>query len=103
MYEEPSQDAKNAAESLSHALNCMGGTANSDHVVSSMLNLHRTLNQCFTGNIVLPFVRKMAERYENGEYDPRNESACRVCHVMWEAVKKEYDFPGDRDFRLPLV
>lgn len=103
MYETPSEEAKNAAENLSCALNCMGGSANSAHIVRSMLNLHRTLNQAFTGNIVLPFVREMARNFREGNYDPRNEAACKVCDLMWNAICKEHGFAPDAEPRLPLI
>ena len=70
--------------------------------VTMMAGMHRTLNQKFAGEIVIPFVREMAKRYKNGFYDERNELACRLCSLMWEALESTGMFSeGER--HLPLI
>lgn len=91
------------AENLEHAVNCMGDGEDMEYIVNSMLNLHRTLNQAFTGRMIIPFVRGMAARYAEGQYDARNEAACKTCAAMWEAAKKLYGVGDDCAFRLPLI
>lgn len=99
-----SENAKTAAAALERTVNSFDGGANEEFIVDKMLYMHRTLNQKFTGGIILPFVRKMAKMYDSGSYDPRNEAACKACRVMWEAVKAEYGLDDDSaDFRMPMI
>ena len=99
-----SENAKTAATTLERTVNSFDCSASAEFIVDKMLYMHRTLNQTFTSGIILPFIRKMAKMYESGSYDLRNESACKACRVMWDAVKAEYGIDDDSaDFRMPMI
>lgn len=89
---EPSECAIEAAKNLASSINCMRDETNLEYIKNEMVNLHRTLNQSFTGNFIIPFIQIMAEKYENGYYDGRNESACKCCKIMAEALEKELGY-----------
>lgn len=98
------ENAKTAAAALERTVNSFDSGAGEEFIVDRMCHTHRTLNQKFTGGVILPFVRKMAKMYDSGSYDPRNEAACKACRVMWEAVKAAYGLDDDSaDFRMPMV
>lgn len=99
-----SENAKTAAAALERTVNSFDFSDNAEFIVDQMLYMHRTLNQSFTGGIILPFVRKMAKMYDSGSYDPRNEAACKACRVMWDALKAAYGIEDDSaDFRMPMI
>ena len=54
--------------------------------------MHRYLVNSFFG-VVLRFLGILAKNYENGQYDGRNEMACRLSKMMIDALKEkgEYD------------
>jgi len=80
--------ARTAVDNLESCVNAMGGREEAaNYVVERMLLMHRTLNQALTGNIVIPFVKKMAENYATGNYDGRNEAAVKACYAMAQAIK----------------
>jgi hypothetical protein len=89
---ETNTNAENAVKYLEKSVNCMGLQTEAKYIVESMLNLHRTLNQAFTGNIVLPFIFEMAQNYSKGDCDGRNEFACKCCSIMAEALQKELGY-----------
>ena len=72
-------------------------------VLNKMLNEHATLEQMFTNRFIIPFVRKMAERYDNENYDPRNEAACMACKDMWEGLKEARGITDDESVNLPMI
>lgn len=84
------ENAETAATAMERVMNQFGGREDAELVVSHLLNMHRTLNQAFTSRIVLRFVQEMAKRYTAGRMDGRNSEACRLCRVMWDAVKADY-------------
>ena len=99
-----SENAVTAATALERTINSFDCSASAEYIVDMMCHMHRTLNQSFTSGIILPFVRKMAKMYESGSYDARNESACKACRVMWDALKAEYGIEDDSaDFRMPMI
>lgn len=51
-----------------------------DAVVYALKTEHRTLQQSFMRYVVIPAILKMAEDYERGFFDDRNEGACRFAH-----------------------
>lgn len=98
------ENAEKAAAELERTVNSFGSGESTAYVVDKMLSMHRTLNQKFTGEIILPFVREMAKKYDSMRYDLRNEAACKLCRVMWNAVKTEYGLEGDDfPFGLPCI
>ena len=92
-----SENAEAAATAIERTMNQFGGREDAEHIVSHLLNMHRTLNQAFTSRIVLRFVQEMAKRYTAGRMDGRNSEACRLCRVMWDAVKADYGREDDED------
>ena len=57
-----------------------------------LANMHRYLVNSFFG-VVLRFIGILAKNYANGNYDGRNEMACRLSKMMIDALKEkgEYD------------
>ena len=99
-----SENAETAATAMERTINSFGSDDNSKYIVEKMLTMHRTLNQKFTGEIILPFIQAMAQKYDAHRFDLRNEAACKVCRVMWDAIKAEYEIEDDAaDFRLPVI
>ena len=99
-----SENAQTAATAMVRSLNTFGSDENSKYIVEKMLTMHRTLNQKFTGEIILPFIQAMAQKYDAHRFDLRNEAACKVCRVMWDAIKAEYEIEDDAaDFRFPMI
>ena len=95
--------AENAAQALSQAMNSFSARSNGETIVSKMLAEHPTINQAFTGSVVLPFVKGMAHKYQKGYYDGRNEKACEMCSKMWELLKSEYGFTDDGKVGLAMI
>lgn len=95
--------AENAALALSQAMTSFSASSNGETIVSKMLVEHRTINQAFTGSVILPFVKGMAFMYQKRYYDGRNEMACEMCSKMWELLKSEYGFTDDDKVGLPMI
>ena len=72
-------------------------------VLSYMLSEHCTLQQMFTNRFIIPFIREMAKRDNNGNNDPRNAAACKACKDMWEGLKQARGLSDDDDFNLPMI
>ena len=99
-----SENAETAATAMERTINLFGSDENMKYIVEHFLTMHRTLNQKFTGEIIIPFVKAMAQKYDAHRYDLRNEAACKVCRVMWDAIKAEYGIQDDAtDFNLPMI
>ncbi len=99
-----SENAETAATAMERTINSFGSEENTKYIVEHFLTMHRTLNQKFTGEIILPFIQAMAQKYDEHRFDLRNESACKICRVMFDAVKKEYGIEGDSEYvGLPVI
>lgn len=96
-------EGEKAVKAIERSVNCTGNGEDATVVVWGMLNMHRTLNQALTGNIILPFIRRMASNYEKLNYDARNEAACKMCKVMWDAVKEKYNLTDGDNCALPFI
>lgn len=96
------EKAEAAARSLMSVVNDYDSTG-LRIVLDKMLNEHRTIEQMFTNRFIIPFVRKMAERYDNKLYDPRNEMACKACKAMWEGLKQAWGFSDGDIPNLPMI
>lgn len=95
--------AKDVATELERMTNVMGGGDEITYVSEKMTEIHRTLVQAFFGRFVIPFVSRLAEQYECGYYDARNECAGKMCSAMMKAVRKQYNLKeGDR-IVLPFI
>jgi len=101
--EHPEDKGREIADAIISAANCMGGSEVPAETVRGLLGCHRTLNQSITGNFILPFIKGMAQKYRDHDYDLRNEAAVKVCHLMWSAMVKEHGFDFDANPRLPLI
>ena len=96
--------AETAATAVERFINNFGSGEDSELFVDKMCGMHRTLQQKFTSQFIIPFVFEMARRYSDGRYDLRNEAACRVCSIMYTALKAEYGTDGeDTPITLPLI
>ena len=99
-----SETAVTAATAIERMVNQFGGSEDVEDVRNHLLGMHRTLQQKFTSQFIIPFVFEMARRYSDGRYDLRNEAACRVCSIMYTALKAEYGTDGeDTPIALPLI
>ena len=78
------KDSKEAAQAMSDFVNNM--TCDIDGFVKGMIAEHRTLQQTFT-NLCFAWIRKSAERYEQGNYDGRNEYSCKKCAEIVEKIE----------------
>lgn len=95
-------------EVVLHDLTCLtndyAAGSNISPIVNGLANEHRTLQQSFTGHFILNFIRLMAKKFMAGDYDARNEMACKLCSRMWNQIKDEVEPVGyDKWVRLPLV
>lgn len=95
--------AETAALAISKAMNSFSTSSNGEIIVNKMLAEHPTINQAFTGSVVLPFVKEMAHKYQKGYYDDRNEKACEMCFKMWELLKLGYGLTDDDKVGLPMI
>lgn len=88
---------------LTHAVNCFGNGESMRALANMMICTHPTLNQSFTGGFVLNFIRVMANKFKDANYDGRNKYACEACAVMWEALKVKYGYEDTDKISLPLI
>lgn len=91
------------AKQIERMVNCFGTNDEVTTLVDELVLLHRTLNQSFVSQFILPFVRTMAGNYNEKYFDDRNKMACRICNVMWEAVKNELGLKDGESASLPLI
>ena len=95
-------------EVVLHDLTCLtndyAAGSNIAPIVNGLANEHQTLQQSFTGHFIINFIRLMAKKYMNGDYDARNEMACHLCSKMWNQIKDDIGNPTYTDWaRLPLI
>jgi hypothetical protein len=84
-------DPKELAEAVSRFVN--GSTSDGNAFIEAMATEHRTLQQCFT-NICFAWLRECAKKYEDKNYDARNEWSCKKAHEIMEKVEDvAYDCP----------
>jgi hypothetical protein len=99
-----SEIAETAATALERTINQFGGKEDADHIVNHLTSMHPTLQQSFVSRIIIPLVREMAMHHSDRWYDARNETACKVCRVMYDALKAEYGRVGDDEtIALPMM
>lgn len=77
-------DAREVAEMMSRFCNVM--THNKEEFIEEMSYEHRTLQQCFT-NLCFAWIRKCAEKHDDGNFDARNEWSCKVSKQIVEKVE----------------
>ena len=107
MNAEKIEQVNNVALELERIVNAMGTDEATDFLVDKLSYMHRTLVQSFTSKVIIKFILKLAENYENERYDLRNKAACKACKTMKDAIIKEYnldeDFIKKYGFSLPLI
>lgn len=95
--------AKDTAHGLLRIMNSYSAKNNAETVLEDLICAHPTSQQTFTGNIILNYIRLMANKYVAGNYDRRNEMACYVCSKMWNQVKGDIDGKENVWVKLPMV
>ena len=80
-----------------------GGEEFRNELVDRLGSMHRTLQQKFIGEIVIPLVRKMANRLPGHEYDNRNKLACEVCAAMLKGLTEDFPYIANGSSALPLI
>ena len=96
--------AKEISTEIMHHINCMSDGGDIAEMVSYLTNEHPTLVQSFMSKVIIEFIRKMNIRYLKGYYDDRNEETCRLCNILWEKIKENYNIMNDTDnVHLPFI
>lgn len=91
-----------AAKSIETLVNG-GGEEFRKLLIDRLGYMHRTLQQKLIGDIVIPLVRNMAKRVEDGNYDARNKYACEACAAMLNGLAEEFPYVADGSSSLPLI
>ena len=99
---EMNEITKTACDSVERLTNG-GGDEYRKTFVGRLCSMHRTLQQKFIGEVVIPIVRNMANKLSNGDVDPRNEYACKVCKAMLNGIAKEFPYIANGECNLPLI
>ena len=97
---------ENVAMDLERLANSFSARDNFEPIVKHINCMHRTCQQSLVGQLVLNTIRTLALAYKDGNFDGRNEYACRICNVMWEAAKKDRGdnaWADDNWIKLPMV
>lgn len=81
------EQAKEAFQLLSTMTNTMRKSALNDLAIL-MARDHRTLQQGFMRDLVVPLLEIWAEDFEEKRFDLRNEGTTRAAHVMVNAFKE---------------
>lgn len=89
--------ARQTASNLSNLANSYSPRESLAGILDTLLNEHRTLNQTFALDLIVPFVREMAKKFENQNFDRRNQTACEFCHAMWNSLKDRCNLDGNRE------
>ena len=92
-----------ARDKLERLTNQFGGENDLERLALKMASMHRTLVQSFAGGFVIPFVRELARMKRAGRFDARNESACKACLIMCDALEKEYGIGEGDDLAFLMV
>lgn len=80
-----------------------GGEEFRNELVDRLGSMHRTLQQKFIGEIVIPLVRKMANRLPGHEYDDHNKLACEACAAMLNGLAEKFPYVASGESCLPLI
>lgn len=92
-----------AATSFEQLVNC-GDQEYREMFVDRLCSMHRTLQQVMVGEVVIPIIREMANRFtSNRDMDGCNEYACKVCAAMLNGLEAEFPHMANGERHLPLV
>lgn len=98
------KETEELAKNIERAVNCFGNEEDMKFLVEEMCYMHRTLQQKFFGSFILPIVKKMAENWNYGNTDARNDTACKLARDMWAGLCQENPhFAVMDDTTLPMV
>lgn len=103
LEKEEQYDAKDLSLRMERFANRFGVREDLKRLAIMMTEMHRTLVQSFTGGFVIPFVRELARMRRANCFDKRNETACKVCLLMCEALEKEYGICEGDELVFPMV
>lgn len=88
-----SKTITDAIDIIFRNLNCMGREKDVGEAVVDSINMqHRTLQQAFMRNVIVPIIQNFADKNANGYYDLRNEATVNACQEL-EKVLDKYHFP----------
>ena len=84
------EEIKTAMEALFHAVNCMSGEEERIKAVREVFSReHRTLQQSFFREVVIPILHQAADQYKSKDMDLRNEDSCRLANQIVRCVEDE--------------
>ena len=90
--EESVRKVKEAVSTIIKEINVMGNEEMvGQAVVEELGRTHRTLQQNFFRDVVVPLINHYAEMNEKGWYDLRNEDTCK-CAAQLKPVLDEFGF-----------
>ena len=80
---------------LFNELNKMGNEQKvGEFVIDAIRYQHRTLQQNYFGHVILPSIMDFAKRYDEDNFDLRNEMSCRLAKKIEPVIK---------DAHLPFI
>ena len=86
------QRVREAVETIIKEINVMGNEkVAGSAVIEELTRTHRTLQQNFFRDILVPVVKHYAENHETGCYDLRNEDSCK-CAAELKPIIDEHGF-----------
>lgn len=90
---EDKKVVKVAIETILDKINCMGFEKEVGKVISKQLSsTHRTLQQRFFADVIIPVILKYAEMGHDKRFDARNEASCKKAIELEDLLKEAY-FP----------
>jgi len=82
---------KDIIDKLFTELNRMGNERKVGEFVTEAIRYqHRTLQQNYFSNVILPSIKDFAKRYDEGQFDLRNEESCKLAKKIEPVVKDVY-------------
>ena len=91
MKNELTEQVETSLDSIFDAINKMGGEESVEVALQSVLNKqHRTLQQNFMRQIIIPSLRIFAEKDSSGYTDLRNEATCKLATKLLPIIDKEH-------------
>jgi hypothetical protein len=89
-YWKKKPDMEDAGKVMFDAINVMG--INRKPFVEILSSEHRTLQQDFM-RLIIDSIVCLAEKYENGCFDARNEDACELSAKIVKKFRSEFGLP----------
>ena len=57
------------------------------YFIDSIFYQHRTLQQNFFGHVIIPVIKDFARRYDENNFDARNEASCSIAKKIEPVIK----------------